>query len=167
MSHDYGILILDSSEERMIDFLEECKARMADAQKRVQATQQELQAVQVRYQSAVQELNSLQFMINTEMARKPQGTPVSHSGPVTEAATAQPNETNKTDMIRELLRQHPAGITPTEIWKEVKNQMSHRAYLYSVLSRLKERDEVIVRRKKYILKMVPKSAEEKGQAVVH
>jgi len=160
----------------MSDFLEECQVRFVDAQKRVQVTQAELQAAQARYQTAVQEQNSLQFMIHTEAARRqqqgnpPTSLPANAAKPeaiaAQEASTPQPTDVNKTDMIREFLRRHPAGVTPTEIWREVKNQMTHRAYLYSILGRLKDRDELIVRRKKYFLKAVPKTVEEKEQAVV-
>jgi hypothetical protein len=155
----------------MIDFMEECKSRLVDAQKRVQITQTEMQSAQARYQAAVQEANSLQFMINAETARRHQqgvavDTPKPEAVPPQEHAP-QPPETNKTDLVRELLRQRPAGITPTEIWREVKSQMNHRAYLYSILGRLKDRDEVIVKRKKYFLRVVPKHAEDKDQSVVH
>lgn len=154
-----------------MDFLEECKARFVEAQKRVQVTNQELQIAQARHQGAMQEANSLQFMIHTETIRRQQNNTIpAQAVPKTipaEVPAAQPSEVNKTDMIRELLRQHPTGMTPTEIWREVKSQMTHRAYLYSILSRLKDRDEVSVKRKKYFLRVVPKPAEEKEAAVVH
>lgn len=154
----------------MTDFLEECRVRFADAQKRVQSTQQDLMAAQSRHQTAVQEANSLQFMISAETARRQQVGNMLPIGPqkpevpvpVSESSTTQTAETNKTDLVRELLRQRPAGITPTEIWKEVKGQMTHRAYLYSILGRLKDRGEVTVnRRKKYFLRVIQKAAEEK------
>jgi hypothetical protein len=116
-------------------------------------------------------LNSLQILINAEAARRQRTIHVAASDVPTnttprpaiaasaEVVVVQASEINKTDMVREILRQHPAGITPTEIWKEVKNQMSHRAYLYSILGRLKDRDEVLVRRKKYFPKAIAKTPE--------
>ena len=59
---------------------------------------------------------------------------------------------NKTDMIRELLSHHPQGMAPTEIWDHVRGQFKHRAYLYSVLKRLTDRDELCVRRGKYAIR---------------
>jgi hypothetical protein len=163
----------------MSEFLEECKVRFAEVQKRVQAAHQELQAVQVRYQTAVQEQNALQFLINSVTAEEqrnsgtPTARPVSGQQSVadsitqTDAVNVHLGEMNKTDMIRDLLRRHPAGMTPTEIWKEVKGQMTHRAYLYSVLGRLKDKDEVIVKRKKYIFRIDLKTIGEKEQATVN
>jgi hypothetical protein len=162
----------------MSSFLEECKARFAAVQKAVQEAHQELQAVQLRYQTAIQQQNALQYLINSVAAEEQRSQQKSYGQPTTvnlsisvadaiaadEAAAPQPHEVNKTDMIRELLRRHPTGMTPTEIWREVKNQMTHRAYLYSILGRLKDREEVIVRRKKYLLRIDPKSVGEKEQA---
>lgn len=150
----------------MMDFLEECKVRFTEVQKRVQQTQQELQAAQGRHQAALQEANSLQFMIHTETIRLQQNNtiPVPTEPKAIPADVASNQlEVNKTDMIRDLLSRHPTGMTPTEIWREVKSQMTHRAYLYSVLGRLKDRDEVTVRRKKYFLRVVTKPAEGKEQ----
>jgi hypothetical protein len=59
---------------------------------------------------------------------------------------------NQTEAVRELLRRHPGGMTPSDIWREVSGQFKYRAYLYSVLKRLRDREEVVMRRKKYALK---------------
>jgi len=58
-------------------------------------------------------------------------------------------EGNKTEVVRDFLRQHSTGVTPSEIWKELESQMSGRAYLYSVLKRLKDRGDVREKRGKY------------------
>lgn len=171
----------------MTTFFEELKIRHAEAQKRLQAAQQEAQAVQARYQAIAQEFNSLQLLLNVEAA-KPENKPEDKT---TEAAISNANriiirtvsmvpqatsgqsalplvaETNKTEMIRELLRQYPGGIAPTELWKQVKTRMTHRAYLYSILKRLKDKGEVMVRRGKYIAKIMPKPEEEKEQPILH
>ena len=60
--------------------------------------------------------------------------------------------TNKTELIRAILRQNPAGLTPPQIWELVSGHFKHRPYLYSVLKRLKDHDEVITRRNKYLLR---------------
>ena len=161
-----------------MDFLEECKVRFVEVQKRVAVLQAEMQAAQARFQAAQQEAQSLHFMVATETSRRQQQqqptitvlaqTHVTSPPPqpIQDASPAQPADVNKTDLVRDFLRQRP-GATPTEIWKEVKSQMNHRAYLYSILGRLKERGEVVVRRGKYCLRAaVPKPAEEKEQAPV-
>jgi hypothetical protein len=56
---------------------------------------------------------------------------------------------NKTEAVRMLLRQHPTGMTPGEMWKSLESQLSSRVYLYSVLKRLKDRGDVRTKRGKY------------------
>jgi hypothetical protein len=74
----------------------------------------------------------------------------------------QPGEQiSKTDIVRDLLRQNPQGLTPTEIWSHVHGQFKYRAYLYSVLKRLTDREELSVRRGKYAVRIIPQ--EMKGE----
>ena len=70
---------------------------------------------------------------------------------------------SKTEAVRELLREHPAGLTSPDLWKgfQIKVPNTERAYLYSVLKRLRDKDEVMVRRGKYMLKIKP--SEIKGE----
>lgn len=163
----------------MTNFFEELKIRHARAQERLLAAQQDMQAAQARYQGIAQEFNSLQLLLNVEASKQenqsqdnatkadtPAGTVIIRTvSMVPQAATG--HEINKTEMIRELLRQYPGGIAPTELWKQVKNRMTHRAYLYSILKRLKDKGEVMVRRGKYIAKIMPKPEEEKEQPILH
>lgn len=74
---------------------------------------------------------------------------------------------NKTDTVRNLLRQHPTGLSAVDIWKEVREDFKHRPYLYSVLKRLRDREEIVKRRSKYYLLAAPKTEEVKEQTVVH
>lgn len=59
------------------------------------------------------------------------------------------SEVNKTELVRELLRQHPNGMTPVEIWGHVHSQFGNRVYLYSVLRRLKDKGDAREKRGKY------------------
>jgi hypothetical protein len=59
------------------------------------------------------------------------------------------SESNKTEAVRSILRQHPAGMLPAEIWKQLQSQVGNRLYIYSVLKRLKDRGDVRVKRGKY------------------
>ncbi len=49
----------------------------------------------------------------------------------------------------------------------VKEQFAHRAYVYSVLKRLKDKDQIIERRGRYFFRVTPKLAEAKDQAIIH
>lgn len=154
----------------MTDFIEELKSRAADALERLQATQKEVQVAQAKLQAVAQEHNSLQFLLHSESAKlQQQNNPPDGASPVAvnhQTGDAPTSDLNKTDMIRALLQQHPNGMTAPEIWKEIKAQLSHRAYLYSILKRLRDRDEVFLRRKKYVARIVPKPQEVGGQTTV-
>lgn len=177
----------------MSDFLEQLKLRFAESQKRHQVASQRLQAAQQEHLAATQDFASWQNAVRTETIREQQQqqeqsavpttgvTPASAPAP----AVAPPNtpalphvtinaaEFNKTDAIRQMLRQHPEGLRPTELWKQLGDQLKYRAYLYSVLKRLRDKSEVFERRGKYFLKVAPKleaeekaHADEKGHAVI-
>jgi hypothetical protein len=68
------------------------------------------------------------------------------------------SEINKADLIRDVLQQHPNGITPADVWRKVRDHVG-RAYVYSVLKRLKDRKQASERRGKYFLQIVPKAEE--------
>ena len=101
----------------------------------------------------------------TTVPKSPETTP-SVAAPIPE----QPDNAealNKTNIVRNLLRQHPTGMSAVDIWKEVGGQFNHRPYLYSVLKRLRDRDEIVKRRNKYCLTSIPKAEEAKEQHVIH
>jgi hypothetical protein len=157
------------------------------AQPEYQAAVQRFQQLQVQHNQATQELNSLQVLIGSEMQK--QSTAPGQPGPPTRliinlrpgspGQVQPPNEPqgvsipgadgNKTEIIREVLRSHPGGLTPAELWKYVKPQIPQRSYVYSVLQRLKDRGQIQRMRKgKYSLKIVTKAEEERaGQTFVH
>jgi hypothetical protein len=151
-------------------FMETLKARQQDAQKRMVAAQQKLAIAQAEFNAVSQEANSWNVALMTETRREQQeaaaaqaATQVGPPVPWTEAsqpATFPPApDVNKTELVRAVLRQHPAGITPTEIWKELKMQVGN-AYIYSVLKRLKDREEITKKRGgKYCLKNQPQPEE--------
>ena len=83
------------------------------------------------------------------------------------ADEAHAPEVNKTEKVRDALREHATGITPAQLWVEVKDFQVSRPYLYSVLKRLRDNDEVSVRRGgKYILKPKPTELEELTGTVI-
>lgn len=162
------------------------------AQAEFQAIQQKLTAAQAEFQAAAQEFQAFQTLVNVQ-TRKEQpanGTPsaapvasgevsvgahlVYHSGkPVPQRVenaqqpiSEQDNkpEGNKTEAVRMLLRTHPGGMTPSEIWKNLQSQLSNRVYLYSILKRLKDRGEVRDKRGKYYFNV--KVEEDQTQTVV-
>jgi|SRR5580700_3828171 hypothetical protein len=150
-----------------MDHLEYLKSGFEDAQKRFQETQARMQAMQAEFNVIAQEFNAWQTLYRAEMAK--QGTmplpesPKPHlqraNGVPRLVASKQPSQT---DVVRAMLKERPAGMTPNEIWREVESQMTNRTYLYSVLKRLKERGDAIERRGKYY----PKPEAEGGPTVV-
>jgi len=163
----------------MSEFLEILKVRHAECQKRFQAKQAQLNAANAEFQAVAQEFNSIQTLMNLElrkeqmeaMARTVSPTPsiAPHVAPAAASSpTAATAEVNKTETIRELLRQHTSGMTPSEIWNQplVRDQFPHRAYLYSVLKRLKDRGDIIEKKGKYVFKFMPKPEENKEQNMV-
>jgi len=164
----------------MNEFIETLKARQQDAQQRMQAAQHKLAVVQAEFQAAAQECNSWTVALNTEVRRQQQEAAVVAAAqatlpinleanraetPPATPANNQPLEiTNKTEIVRDLLRQHPTGMTPGEIWKVLGTQIADHAYIYSVLKRLKDRDEVTKRRGKYFFKHHPQPQPEEVAA---
>jgi hypothetical protein len=83
------------------------------------------------------------------VASNPATVPALASTPAPAPLDENKSEGNKTEAVRVLLRQHPAGMTPAEMWEQLKAQLTNRIYLYSVLKRLKDRGDVRERRGKY------------------
>lgn len=165
----------------MTGFVEMLQQRLEDAQRRLQESQVALQQAQAKHQAVAQEFTSLQTLISIEgakahraaqeaaMAAQPRVAVSLVTSPVqvpaTQPAQAQPAalsgiavspETNKTEMIREVLRQHTNGITPAQVWMNVKDRVG-RNYVYSVLKRMKDKEQVKERRGKYYLQVSKES----------
>jgi hypothetical protein len=158
----------------MSEFLEKLKLRLAEAQQRHGQATARLQAAQAEHQAATQDFASWQNAVRTETLREQQATAVktlhvsiadTTSEPTNAPATVSATNTvreepNKTDAIRQILRSHSDGLHPVDIWKRIGSQFTHRAYMYSVLKRLKDRQEVCVKRGKYFIKAMPKIEED-------
>jgi type II secretory pathway pseudopilin PulG len=177
----------------MAKILEEIQSRLAEAQKRLAETTQALQVAQQAQQAAQHNFNvwnmALQIEQRDEQRRVAAATEKQLSLPATQPESKpQPKSdseleledfvdavlsedasegVNKTDTVRDLLRRHPTGMTAVDIWAEVRSDFKHRPYLYSVLKRLRDREEIIKRRGKYCLKLIPKTQEAQDQSVVH
>lgn len=159
----------------MVSVLDELKMRQAEAVERLQKANLEFQQAQAKLQAAQQEANIWTGAVQVEsrnqeqrqtvQAPKTPATALSAPSTITPAPTEPANQSgssdvNKTEVVRELLRHRPTGMTPAELWDEVKGQMTH-AYLYSILKRLKDRDQVSVKRKKYCLRTMIARTEDK------
>ncbi len=176
----------------MVDFLETCKIRLAESQKRWQELQQKLQVAQQQFAQAQQEFAAWQQAVAFETQRQQQSQPapilsapavVSAAKPtatapaagvlvtppskITPSPNASASEENKTELIREVLAQHPTGMNPTEIWEVVKDRIA-RPYVYSVLKRLRDGHEVVYqkKRKKYTLRITDNTEGTKEHTVV-
>ena len=165
--------------------LEELRNRHHGAQLRFQESQQAFQIAQAASAKAQAELQKAQqafavaqqqfvgwstaysAVMAEEAARKqaaeqaqlqlpntPTPAPLAVQVPQPEPVQAG-DQKSKTDVIRDLLRQNPQGLTPTEIWSQVHEQFKYRAYLYSVLKRLTDREELRLSRGKYAFRIVP------------
>jgi hypothetical protein len=158
----------------MTKILDELQARVADSKVRLDSATKNFQLAQTVFQQAQQEFNIWSSAFLTEQrdeqrraaaaAEKQLPLPTERldSEPASQAeiedfvdnvlAADSSEGVNKTDTVRGLLRRHPAGMTAVDIWAEVHADFKHRPYLYSVLKRLRDRDEIIKRRGKYCIK---------------
>lgn len=156
----------------METFLETLKLRLQDAQKRLQTAQQSLQKAQNEFNVAAQEANSWNIAVAAETRKVNLANTVLVTSSPNDGAPAQianqpaapppptvKPETNKTELVRVCLQQHPNGVTPGDLWEQLKSQLGQRAYLYSVLKRLKDKDEIQERRGKYSFKHRPQPEE--------
>lgn len=153
----------------MESIIQELQKRIADAEKRVNDAGLTLQEADKAYHAAISEFHVWRSALDAETRSQNSSqavfagmeelvSPVLAAAAETGAAniekadSVQTGGINKTELIRTLLRQNPAGLTPPQIWEQVADQFKHRPYLYSVLKRLKDHDEVVTRRNKYMLR---------------
>lgn len=155
-------------------FLDEVKTRMEDAQRRAHEISTRLQEIQQQHQSVMQELASYQKIVQLETIRLqseeqqqliPQVSVIPIAQPLQRPLIEAADEINKTEAIRELLRSHPTGMTPSQIWQTMKSQVTHRQYIYSVLKRLKDKRQVTERRGRYYFQSIARP-EETTESVV-
>jgi predicted RNA-binding protein len=129
------------------DGLEFLRQRLADAQKAFEEEKARFAKATVAWQSANNLVLACQRLIDEEERRQQSaGAPTLPIAFVVETETM---DTNKTKLIRDILKQHTGGIAPGELWDLVSGKIKHRPYLYSVLKRLSDRKEVAKRRGKY------------------
>jgi hypothetical protein len=166
----------------MSKILEELQSRAAEAKKRLdeatalfQSAQQAQTQAQHNFnvwnlaaQIEAREEQQRQIVASEKQLPLPTGKP--H---VTPSLSAAPEDVidnsealNKTDIVRNLLKQHPAGMSAVAIWEEVGTQFNHRPYLYSVLKRLRDRQEIVKRRNRYSLATIARAEGDKEQQVV-
>ena len=149
----------------MNEFVETLKSRVAESRQRLDEARKNFEVVEGVLKKAVAEYTAWEGALQSEL-RKPVTVAAVGLAAGVAAATAtgtQANvppiaaDLNQTDLIRDALRRRPTGLTPAELWKVVGDQVANRSYIYAVLGRLKERDQVYVRRGKYHIKVVEKS----------
>jgi len=113
----------------MTKIIEELKARIADAKQHLDAVTKTFQIAQQSFQQATQDHNvwtlALQAELRDEHRRTTAATeqqlplptekPEVASDAVSEQSVDNSEVFNKTDIVRDLLRRHPAGMTAIEI----------------------------------------------------
>jgi hypothetical protein len=127
------------------------KERLVEAQKAFEEEKARFAKAQAAWQSANNLVLACQRLLDEEQHRQ-QGS----------APTPEPTDDvaeNKTDLVRNALREHASGMTPGELWSAVSGQIAHRPYLYSILKRLKDKSQVAKRRGKYYLVEPPEERE--------
>ncbi|MGD1090967.1 MAG: hypothetical protein ABSB35_03130 [Bryobacteraceae bacterium] len=157
--------------DELKDRLEAARVRSEEVTRRFQAAQaanqhanQHLQKTQGEYNAAMAEFNGWQVAVATETKREAEALKekevitvsveaIKNPAPVTPIIADPATGTNKTELVRATIRQQPGGITPAEIWDKVKDQITNKTYLYAILGRLKDREEVSVRRGKYCFRL--------------
>ena len=177
----------------MSEFLETLKSRLLEAQKRLQVVTAKAQAAQAELQAVGQEMFGWQKAVEAETKREsmeqvaavqlasqpaiesragvaeahPQPKPI-ETRPAAAICAMMPTEMSKTDLIRNFIRSRPNGVTPVEIWRAVQHEMPRRGYLYNILGRLKDHEDVVVKRKKYYARMSnkPEDLKTEGQAII-
>jgi len=145
----------------MGDFLETLKARAAEAQERANIAKQALDTAQAVYAKAAGEAASWTNALQAELRRAVQQEKIDEATGIPDLSSSiQAPEINKTEIVRDALRGRPTGLTPGDVWRLVRDDIPNRAYVYSVLNRLKARDQVTVRRGKYYIKPKQDSEQE-------
>jgi hypothetical protein len=151
----------------MSQFLDTLRQRLVDSQRVLQDKAQVLQKAQLEHQLAAQEHASWANAVATETRREQQlaAQVPPMIGPQPEASkpadllvpqlphlpeTEATSEPNKSLLIRNVLQRHPSGIRPIAVWHELRNQVP-RPYIYSVLSRMKQKKQVRETKGKYFL----------------
>lgn len=154
--------------DMMKDYIEKARARVAAAEQAHRMAIAELQAANSdlvvwnnAYTLAVKErekwkVDSRQTELPMEMPKVEPAPEAANVNPEQEQPQTAQTSINKTAKVREILGEHATGITPGQLWIEVKDFQVSRPYLYSVLKRLRDNDEVAQRRGgKYVLKQTP------------
>lgn len=152
--------------ETMKEYVDKARARLAAAEQVHRAASAELMAASSdfavwnnAYTLAVKEREKWEAEAKETQQQLPMDLPDTTSLSFEPSNVADEHnhsvEINKTAKVREVLAAHQTGITPGQLWLNVKDFQVSRAYLYSVLKRFRDNDEVTVRRGKYMLKPKP------------
>jgi len=160
-------------------FLDTLKQRWVEAHQRQKESGEALAALQAKHAINLQENTHWQKAYEMEKIREEQVEAAAKSDQIPLIATSAESilpettitevskaEVNKTDLVLDLLRQHPSGMWPGDIWAVVHAEIKGRAYLYSILKRLKDREQVRARNGKYFIRVPSKPEEAKPQVTV-
>ena len=58
------------------------------------------------------------------------------------------------------------GMTTGDLWKTLREPISNRAYLYSILKRLRDNEEIALKRGKYLIRENPAEGKESQSTLV-
>lgn len=151
----------------MSELIDRLKIGLAEAQARHVEVTKRQQAVTAEWQASNAEVLGYQKVLERETRRELEMVAVAPQmeGPASKAEHETDRDSNKTQLIRDALALHP-GLTPAQVWGAVKTRITRRTYVYSVLKRLKDRKQIVVRRGKYYLPEPEKMSEGGEQATL-
>lgn len=143
------------------------RAELVDVRRRLEETQRDWEEVQDRLRKLQNQQQALAVLLDgrEEVAQLQVSRPQIPEAPVrevreglfeTSGADAEVG-TNKTEVIRQIIREHGLnGASPVDVWQGIQNRKitMHRNYVYAVLARLTEKNELKQHDGRYILAQV-------------
>jgi hypothetical protein len=144
--------LLFGAEEMADAFVTELRNRIQTMRKRYDEARANVQKAKAQETQVFGEISALERIL--ESVLKERGEFESIPVPLSPTPTLVPvnaQTENKTDLIRKIIRQSPAGITPGEIRKNLAERgiVFPVQYVYSVLNRSKKARKITERGGKY------------------
>lgn len=135
---------------------------LADVRKKLAQAKLDLEEVQIRLGKLQQQQNALTVLLDgrDESEDRSEVTPTLPEdfqptlGATEHIGSADEMGVNKTEAIRQIIREGGAnGATPTDIWQGIQKRkiQMHRNYIYAVLARLAEKNEIREHGGRYLL----------------
>ena len=136
--------------------IQHLRNRIEEKKKELEDADRKLHEVQTWRETVARDLEGYERAVAAESRRNGHEPTVEAKSTNQDSIGAPDPQGNKTDFVRFLLSSRSdLGITPSQIYLhfQKENVKMHRNYVYSMLKRLAENDEVEVRNGKYFPKV--------------